>query len=293
MVQKYLSLLHRLKIPYEDSFKMLFKSSTFELYDLLSNKLERIELKLKHDEYQKYKEKKINRLTETYNANNYEKLFLELYEILQTADKNSVWQIEQGIVSIFEELSKRDSSLYGEVVKQYLEKNDYLKLNPWMVVRELVSSCGAVVSYEIISSTNYESKNRWLFSYFQHIEQEDVRLEFLVELEMLYSTSDYEYFINNLDYLLKYELVEKGFVVKIIKVIVSRISREPIFAHALSMLFNKHTELYKQIFSLLSSDINLIENAFLEVDKVEQNLDYDGAMFAKLLSNDVGFLKNI
>lgn len=291
VVQNYLNLLNRLKIPHEDSIKKLFHSNSFELYDLLSNKLERIELELNPDEYQKYKEKKIEEITDAYDVNEYGELFIEIFEILKTTDKNSVWQIEQGINSIFEELSKRDSSLYGEVVKQYLEKNDYLKVNPWIIVRDLISSCGAVVSYEIVSSAKCESKNRWLFSYFQHIEKEDVQLEFLYELEKLYLTSEYEYFINDLDYLLKYEVVEKGFIVKIIKIIVSRINHEPIFAHALSMLLNKHTELYKQIFSLFSSEIDVVENIFFEVDKVEQHADYDGAMFSKLLSNDVSFFK--
>lgn len=290
IVQEYLKLLRRLKIPFEEDLKTLFQSTSYELYDLLTNKFDRIELKLSHDEYREYKKKKIRGFTKSYSRDDYDKMFQELFDILQTLSDHSKWQIEQGVSYILEELVERNSSLYGEVIKHYLHKGDILRLNPWILVSNLIASCGAVTAFEVISMADYPSKNRWLFSYYQHLQKEDIKSEHFEALAELYATSAYEYFINDLDFLLKYESIENGFIVRITQIIVNRTISEPLVAHTLSLIFNKHTEINKQLLSLFSSNSILLEDAFITVDKIDHYADYDGSMFSKLLDNDSNFI---
>jgi hypothetical protein len=63
------------------------------LYDLLTNKLERVELKLSQDAYKKYKKKKIAKLTSSYSEENYDMLFHQILEILKTIEDHYKWQI--------------------------------------------------------------------------------------------------------------------------------------------------------------------------------------------------------
>jgi hypothetical protein len=65
-------LLKRLDIPVDNDLKMQFQSPNYVLYDLLTNKLERVELKLSQDAYKKYKKKKIAKLTSSYSEENYD-----------------------------------------------------------------------------------------------------------------------------------------------------------------------------------------------------------------------------
>ncbi|MFQ5713181.1 MAG: hypothetical protein ACE5GU_04055 [Candidatus Scalinduaceae bacterium] len=290
IVQNYLKLLRRLKIPFEEDLKVLFQSTSYKLYDLLTNTFERIELKLSHDEYQEYKKKKIKEFTKSYLRDDYDKMFQKLFDILQTLSENSKWQIGQGVIYILEELVERNSSLYGEVIKHYLQKGDILRLNPWILVSNLITSCGAITAFEVLSMADYPSKNRWLFSYYQHLQKEDIKPEHFEALAELYASSAHEYFINDLDFLLKYESIKNGFIVRITQIIVDRTISEPLVANVLSLIFNKHTEINKQLMSLFSSNSILLEDAYITVDKIDHYADYDGSMFSKLLDNDLNFI---
>ena len=93
----------------------------------------------------------------------------EIHSMLEVLQDHSKWQIDQGVITILEGLSERDSDLYYEVVKDYLSKGDYLNVNPWVPVSNLVASCGIDVALKAISIPDYSSKSRWIFSFYQHL----------------------------------------------------------------------------------------------------------------------------
>jgi hypothetical protein len=149
--------------------KSVFKSKSYELYDLLTDRFARIELKLSHEAYQEYKKRKIKDFTESFTIDDYDKMLEEIINSLQAIGSSSKWHIEQGVISILAELSERNSNLYRDVIKRYLQKGDVLKLNPWVLVHHLIASCGAIAAFEVLSKAVFPSKNRWLFSYFKRI----------------------------------------------------------------------------------------------------------------------------
>jgi hypothetical protein len=53
-----------------------------------------------------------------------------------------------------------------EVVRHYLEQGDYLEIDPWFVVSKLLSSMDIARVFFILSTPEYPSKNKWLFSYY-------------------------------------------------------------------------------------------------------------------------------
>ncbi len=290
VVQQYLKLLKRFNTQVDKDLKIQFQSPNYVLYDLLTNKLERVELKLSHDAYREYKKKKIAKLTSSYSKEDYDKLFHQILEISKTMEGHSKWQIDQGILSILEELASRNPDILCEVVRHYLEQGDYLEINPWIVVSNLLSSLGAARVFAVLNTPEYPSKYRWLFSYYQHLPSDDIQPEHINALFDLYKESEYKYFINDIDYLLKYESIQKGFLADIVLIIVERASISPELAHSLSLMFNPHTEIIKTLNSVFSGKFNLLEDAYTAIDRVERHADYDGRTLSTILDNDHTFI---
>ena len=290
VVQQYLRLLKRFNVPVVNDLKMQFQSPDYLLYDLLTNKFERIELKLSHDAYREYKKRGIEKLTSSYSKEDYDELFHQVLEISKTIEGHSKWQIDQGIISILEELSNRNTDILCAVIRDYLEQGDYLEINPWIVVSNLLSSMGTERVFSVLNTPEYPSKNRWLFSFYQHLSKDDIQPEHISALYDLYKESEYKYFINDIDYLLKYESIQKGFVADIVLIIVERASVSPEFAHSLSLIFNPHTEINKTLNSVFSGKFKVLEDAYIVIDRVEQHADYDGRTLSSILDNDDTFI---
>lgn len=290
VVQQYLRLLKRFNIQAEETLTAQFQSSEYVLYDLLTNKLERIELELSHDAYREYKNHKIEKLTSSYSEEDYDRILHQLHEILTTLGGHSQWQINQGILSILENLSKRDIKLSHKVLSHYLEQGDYLEINPWVVMSNMLIRCEAARVFDVVNTPEYSTKDRWLFSYYQHLPGNDIQQEHINALCELYKESEYKYFINDLDYLLKYEALQKGFVAYIVEIIIKRSSDYPEYANSLSLMLNPHTEINKNLNSVFSGKFTLLEDAYIVIDKVEQHADYDGTTFGVLLDNDQAFI---
>src|SRR5690606_8420840 len=106
----------------------------------------------------------------------------------------------------------------------------------------------------------------------------------------LYKNADYKYFINDIDCLFKYEDIKKGFVSDIVGIIINRASSSSEYAHSISLLFNPHTEIYKNIHFLFLGNFKLLENAYVAVDRIDHHADYDGGFLSILLDNDRSFI---
>lgn len=290
VVQQYLRLLKRFDIQVEESLKTQFQSPEYMLYDLLTNKLERVELKLNHDAYREYKNKKIDTLTASYSEEDYDKILHQLYGIQQTLGGHSQWQINQGILSILENLSKRDAELLCKVLRHYLGQGDYLEINPWVVMSNMLLRCEASRVFDVINTPEYSTKDRWLFSFYQHLPSHEVQKEHMDALCELYKNSDNKYFINDIDYLLKYEAIAKGFIADIVRIIIKRASSISEYAHSIALLFNPHTEINKNIHSVFIGNFTLLEDAYMAVDRVDHHADYDGSFLTILLDNDQAFI---
>jgi len=290
IVHAYLRLLKRIEVPCLEDIKQEFTSRSYKLYHLLTDKFERRELDLSHDDYRKYKKDKIGDFTASFVIDDYNHLIRDLADILQYSEGNSKWQIEQGIASVFEELSMRDENLYLNVMKGYLLEGDVLNLHPYPLVYNLVTSCGSSVSFNVLSEVNYPSKNKWLFSYYQCLPEKEIRPHHLAELKDLFKSAQYNDFVYGLDYLLKYECLESGYIVDIVQDIADKTKADPLFAHILSPMFNDHTELNKALSSLFFTNETLLEDIYILVDRGEKHGDYDGSTFSMLLDNNPCFI---
>ena len=290
VVQQYSKLLKRFDIQADKDLKIRFQSPNYLIYDLLINEFERVESQLDRDAYREYKKKKIAKLILFYSKKDYDKLFHQILEIAQTIEGHSKWQLNQGVISILEELASRNPDMLSEVIRHYLEQGDYLEISPSGIVYNLLSSLGAAKAFFVLNTPEYPSKNRWLFSYYQDLSNGDIQPEHLNALHDLYKESEYKYVTNDIDYLLKYESIQKGFVADIVLIVVERASVSPEFARLLSFMLNPHTEINKILNSLFSGKFNLLEDAYIAIDRVEQHADHDGSTLSRILDNDHTFI---
>jgi hypothetical protein len=290
VVQQYLRLLKRFDIQIEESLKAKFQSPEYSLYDLLTNKLGRVELKLSPDAYRVYINEELDAMTSSYLEEDYDRILYQLNEVRQTLGGRSQGQIKQGILSIFENLIKRDADLSCKVLRHYLAQGDYLELDPWVVMSNMLLVCEVATVFDLITEPEYSTKNRWLFSFYQHLPIHGIQTEHTEALCELYKNADHKFFINRIDYLLKYESVKKGIVADIVGIILNRASSDSEYAHSISMLFNPHSEIYKNIPLLFSGNFRLLENAYVAVDRIDQDADYDGSFLSILIHNDISFI---
>jgi hypothetical protein len=189
-----------------------------------------------------------------------------------------------------EELANRNPDVFSEVIKYYLVQGDYLEIAPWIIVSNLLPALGAARAFFILNTPEYPSKNRWLFSYYQHLPSNDIQPEHINALYKLYKESEYKFFIYDVDYLLKYESSRKGFVADIVLIIIERASVSQKFAHSLSPMFSPHTKINKTLRSVFSGKLYLLEDAYIAIDRVEQHADYDGTTLSTILDNDHAFI---
>jgi len=284
-------MLERFNIPNENEMKERFQSPIYSIYDLFTNRLDKKELKLSHEEYRKYSGQKIVEFTSSYSNKDYDEMLHELFSVVVTLEGHLKWQIDQGIISIIEELAKRNPELFSEVVENYLLQGEYLEITPSVIVSNLILLFGFIKAFKIISIPDYPSKYRWLFCYYQHLSIGDISHVQMDELLKLYNTSDLKYFVNDVDYLIKYESHKTGFISDVIQIIIDRTQATPELANSLSLLFNPHTEINKQFSTLFSGKLPLLEEAFIAFDRIDPHADYNGATISHILDNDPEFIE--
>jgi hypothetical protein len=292
IVQGYLKLLSRFKLTFPLGLEERFTSETYRLYKLLTaDWFERGDLNLNHEEYEEYKKKQISEVLKDFGSEEYYNLFGRCKEISSRLSSNKIHQLSLGLSTALIVLSENNPSLYPAVLKKYLGENDFLNLHPYSLVTALILSCGAEEACNLLSETSYLHKDKWLFSYYQSLPAEQLRSSHLDRLYKLYEDADLREFPFDMEFLLKYRELDRRVVIKVVAIILDRAKRDAVYASALSQLFNPYSELNKQLMKIFSEDIQILEDAYFAIDKVEQNADYNGSAFSRIMDIDPGFIE--
>ncbi|ALG67145.1 hypothetical protein [Beggiatoa leptomitoformis] len=285
VVQNYLNFLKELNISHSN-FEGLsqFNSNDYKYYEVI-----------KREEYKSNRitqKKKITTFFQAFTIEDY-KRFLKAFSdtALYQAGERYPYKIKQGFSIVLEELYERNFSLYICVLKE-LSQTDWgiLNIDANSSVNQLVSSDCAMTTFEVIQTIKSPQKDNWLACYYIHLPQKDIKPNDLNNLITLYTTAEYKYLTVFSDYLLKYESIEKGFIIRITEAVSKKLEVEPIAGLLLSLLFNEHTEINKTLIPLFVDHIEFIEDIYIKVDMIDQNMDYGGITFSKFIDNDKFFI---
>jgi hypothetical protein len=294
LVQQYIRFLKCFDIEIEKPVEDMFQSPIYSLYDLLTDKSHKAKGNQSINELREYKIKKLTDLVSSYSVDDYSKLFHQLQTILNLCEDHSKWQVQEGIDSIFDILLKRDINLFWKALKAYLEQGEYLELHyPGIWLSSLLRKFETEEVLDLINQHDYTTKNKWLMCFYQVIPAISIQKEHIESLKKLYKESEFDHFNYDVDYLLKYESFQNGFVTELVEIVLERAKKEPKFAQILSILFDAHTVINKDLSLLFLGKFDLLENAYLAIDRNCKNADHDGKGLAMLLDNDTTFVDRL
>jgi hypothetical protein len=289
IVHDYLNLLDWLEIEADEELRARFTNETYALSELLLNdREERRELGWK--EYQRIQQERLGAYIEGFGLEDFDRFFERCGEILRASDRsNYEYQILARVADVLVQLAQQDADLFEKVLERYLHAGNSLHLGPWMLAPTLVERRGPERPYEILSGGKYSGKVSWLFGYFMALPPEAVTVERLQTLYELYESTSCQELLRNFDYLLKFTTVDQSVVPRVTRILVERARTEPNFGHALSDLFNEHSELSPKLHETFAEDGGLLKEAYFYACDADPHTDYDGHAFNTLLNLDPSF----
>lgn len=291
IVQSYVKRLKRLDVSYLNELETVFNSATYKLYDLLLNENDRAELRLGYEQYIEHRTKKIKKVCINFRLVDYVAFFDELIVLISKSENGrNEWLLEQGLIALFEGLSETNVGLFKRVIAEYLKFTDRYKVSPYKIVMYLLKPLSKQQVYSLIDSQIFETKASWLSAYYIHLKAEDIESTDINAVLNLYSEAPISAFFNNFEYLLNYEKRSKGFVVRVVSIIVERAVTEPNIGSVLRTVFNDYTEYDREFKALVSENIELLRRAYISASISNGLFDYDGTEFGKILDLSPDFM---
>ena len=292
LVHDFLSLLDRLNVTYDQSVGHHFENETFRLSKVLaSNRLERKELELGYEEYNKYLERRILKHFAEYTLDDYKKFFDLCQVIVNHSEDNKLYQFQMRVEQVYLSLATRDKEFYVKVFEYYLNLGDPLYLlYIYRPLRAFIDIQGVSYTKSILENVDVAVRNKWLFSFYSCLSSSEITLEHLTQLLDLYAGATLKDIPRDIEYLNNYGEVDKSIFLKVIHLILDKAEEEPRYASVLERLFNPHSSLYNKLPELFADDIGLLEKAYIAVTKVESYLDHDGKTLSYILDRDKNFV---
>jgi hypothetical protein len=156
------------------------------------------------------------------------------------------YQIEAKTIEILLTLADRDKDLYINVFEHYIKIGDPLCLSSnslsLRLAGKLIEICKAERSYEILGWPENPKKRIWLFLYYMALPSEDVTKERLDQLYSLYQEAKATELPRDLDFLLKYQLLDEKVISGVTGMILNKLKDDPSCSYALSSLFNRYAD---------------------------------------------------
>lgn len=294
IVQEYLDFLEEQKVDFPKELRESFKNEIYTLSEiLLLDFAEKRTLHLDYETYQKYKREQLKSHFATYALADYKRFFDHCSKIREgiSTQRALDYKLPNGILEVFSMLAEKDPTLFQQTVKYYLELGDPFSLNPYIIMNSLLNNFTAKQVFDDISQSQYSMRKRWLINYYEIVPAADVKLEHLNHLYELYKTATVMELPHSLDFLLKFRAIDGRVVARMVGIILEKTAVEPQFGHALSMLFNPHTEANKMLIDLFEGELSLLEQAYFTAMKVDRHLDFDSRTFTQILDADSGFIE--
>lgn len=293
VVQGYLDHLEGHQVPFDQELRDRFTNRIYALSKvLLSNCAERRNSHLSYEEYEHSKRQKVVEHFANYSFSDYKQFFDQCLEIQRETNRRNynAFYFPNRIVEVLIALADRDPELYVEVMKHYLSLRNLLQINDLRPVDRLIHICGVKKACELLNQPDYLSKRRWLFDFYRLLPQEEITVECLAQLYSLYRESTPSEIPHDLNFLLKYRLIDEYVIVRVTEILLERSIEYSNFSHTLSFLFNDFTDANRNLNDLFKGHLSLLKQAYLTVLKADFHADYDMQIFANILDLDSNFI---
>lgn len=239
-VQDYLDFLENHDIAFDESLRLRFKGEIYRVHDLIFD--DRSERRnYRHEEYRRIKKERFvvyfsNYLLEDFKA--FLKNCVTIRDNLFTG--KSLFDLSDGVLNAIIAFSEANPPLFIDAIAYYIETGEQLNLYATPIIYRLLAISGKEQTYQVLNTSSYPNKRKWIFGYYEALTEEQIGWEDLNELLNLYKESDPADLPYDLDYLLKYRALKKEFVVEVTSIILQK-GDDVYCPSILAFLTNPHT----------------------------------------------------
>lgn len=293
VVQAYLDLLKRHGVTFDEGLRNKFTNDAYALFELLRDDWgEKRELELSIDEYERLKKQRIREHFQAHDVSGYIRFFDSCAEIRSGLEQKAQdYQLQSGIVEVLQALAARNPVLYRGVLEHYLTLGDPFEIHPFLSVQSLVSACGSEKAGKLLTVSEWHSKRKWIFAFFQSLPAQEITADHVRQLCENYEAAEFRDIPRDWDFLLNYRQQEPKLVVRVAEILLRKTQHDPVFGHTFSMLFNPHTQTSKLMGDLYADDVAMLKQAYLAFLQADIHGDYDGHVFNYLLDRDPDFIR--
>ena len=292
VVHDYLDLLDRHQISYNANARERFTNEALAISNLfMKDWYERKNLELSHDEYEELRRERIKEHFQNYTDSDFKNLFKNCVEIQAQLVNNENFQLMIGVETVLADLAERNEDLFVSVLENYLRLGDPLKLH-WthQIVYRLIQKHSPDTALALLHRFDHSSKRRWLFSFYAVLPPDKIKEGHVEQMYVLYQEAEPSDFPYDLDYLLKYQEIDKRIVPKVVTILFRKIENDPGFANALSQLFRETSRINQELVDIFKSDFEVLKKTYIAISQTDCHVDYEGKTFSRILDVDPTFI---
>jgi len=260
--------LQEYQVLFDQNLRNRFIHSIYTLSKVL--RFDWLGSQLTYEDCTKLKEQQIRDYLKNYNYSDYEKLFQHCLEIEKTMNiiinNSNCFYFDSLIEQVLIDLAYCDDFLYTKVIKHYL----YLG--------------------------NLFQNNRWLFNFYYSVPKDKITSEdkeYCEQLYELYKKSTINQMPDRLGFLMKYRLIDKNIIVRVIEILVDRSRNENLSSGKILSCIFSQLDINQILNNWFEGNLNLLKQTYFTVLKVSlhsSSIAHEMKIFAIILDLDSNFI---
>ena len=275
---------HSVSLPSFSSLSHKFTNKTYETFLRIDWDRLRDKEMFEFDdfrEYEKLKEAEI-RTSFIFNSLSEVESFYKVFVYLKKMAKND-WNYLTTIEHVIDENCFKNFALGCNILMLIIENGNEINYIPRSVFRNhLRTEENAKAIWAVIQEKEFINRNIWELSFYDNLDDNLINKKY-AELILNTVSKIHESTTIHFDRLERYLVIESSLFHNILKIIVEKNENEGI-----------HLQLWMDFFSLhfekLGDDIELIEKAYLQQEKIHSHFDFEDKGFLNILKKDSKFL---
>ena len=292
IMQNYCDHLESLELSFQKDWRKEFFNETIELSNLLlEDRHKRRILEMSHEEYDQYRHQSLVAYFSDISTEGFigfiEKC-KELHEVLSGRDRDYLFK--NGLEMSLLALAEPAREIYPELVSVYLEYDDHFKIDPNLVVSNLLKNLSSTAVLSLLTNKEYKRKKLWLSVYFAQLPEASIgknESDLLVDHICNVTSNELH---ERLDYLDKYKHADTAIYSKVVRVLVDKSKEDLNYARPLIHLFSNYSTIFGKWFDEFLPDKELVFDAYLAAFNLEPHWDYSGDALKLLLNERFDFL---
>lgn len=287
--------LDALEIEYPTKWQDRFNNTTIELSNLLlEDRHERRSLDMGYEEYNQHRHQCFVDYFSGITGEqfmNFMNQCAALHDSLSGRERD--YSLKVGIEMSLKAIAESHPEQLKGIVSTYIDYDDTFNIHPGSLIFSLFNTFHSKEVWELINAKTYRCRKYWCSFYFSMLPEESVNKDEVQSLLKHLNDTPSNELPNRLDFLSKYQTVDKGIYEQVLGLLVEKSKGDTNFASPLGHLFSNNSKLFGNWFDVFKSNIRLVFDVYLAAFKHERHWDYKGEALDILTQKDASFMDKI